>query len=1002
MFEDEVGGNKTVDETTLVECFQDAQVQLLVLSACLSAKQHPHYLHNGLSAALYHAGIPHVIGMRESVFDTAAVKFAKALLHSLGKRGTVDVALQQARAAIIEPFKAAGGYSDMGSNPIRAAESYGQWCLPQLLSHERQQGLVDWEFTPQPPERAELKILLGRVSVPEHFRGRRRELRQWQNRLRDKTTNSLLITGLAGMGKTALAYKLLQGLHKDGYRMFTFSLRPEHDWQAVLLEMELALAENEDAYKEYELIRGNGLAVRANALLSLLLAQYGGKLALFFDNIESVQDEQFPHAVTDTTLQHWLQAAHQLTAQGLKLILTSRWRLPDWTDTEHYPLGKPVYTDYVAMVRLKGLSLTGERLQTAYETLGGNFRALEFFAQATQEMSEQETDEFDRALKRAAADSQTDMALARIVAQRSTEEIALLHRLLAYQTAVPLAGIEIIWDVDVTVAAEPILKRLLAVSLVEQYANPHTKQTEYLLTPLVSSWLLANNAPKPALPLLQTAARFLLRQLEERQNTAWEHILATHSSLLAANLTEQGHTLVLKWIVKPLNNAGMYRTLLNDWLSPLLESDYLQTRGEALNQIGLQYIHISQYDTAFDFLKNSLAISQEIGDKLGEGATLSNISQTYSARGDYDTAIDFFKQSLAIQQEIGHKEGEGAVLNNISQIYQDRGDYDTALDFLKKSLAIRQEIGDKLGEGTTLNNISLTYSARGDHETALDFLKKSLAIRQEIGDKLGEGTTLGNISNIYRAHGDHDTALDFIKQSLAIQQEIGDKLGEGTTLCNISHIYSTRGDYNTALDFLKQSLAIQQEIGDKSGESTTLNNISQIYNARGDYSTAIDLFKQSLTIQQEIGHKEGEGATLNNMATIALTHGDYDTAFDLLKKSLAIRQKIGDKKGEAITLSNISQVFQARSDYNTALDFLKKSLIIQQEIGDTAGLCCTLFNMGHVHRQNKELTEALQVWTKDYQLAKKMNLTQELQALEYLAANLGLPGKGLQGWEMLA
>ena len=90
-------------------------------------------------------------------------------------------------------------------------------------------------------------------------------------------------------------------------------------------------------------------------------------------------------------------------------------------------------------------------------------------------------------------------------------------------------------------------------------------------------------------------------------------------------------------------------------------------------------------------------------------ANLNNISQIFEAHGDYDTALHFLKQSLAITQEIGDKKGEGTILNNISQIFKAHGDYDTALHFLKQSLAITQEVGNKAGEGTTLNNISQIY-----------------------------------------------------------------------------------------------------------------------------------------------------------------------------------------------------------------------------------------------------------------------------------------------------
>jgi tetratricopeptide (TPR) repeat protein len=717
LFEDALGRRgQAVAESELVACFQNTRVQLLVMSACLSAKQHPNYPHNGLSAALYRVGIPHVIGMRESVFDKAGIQFAKALLHTLGKHSTVDVALQQARAAITQPFKEAGGYRD-NTNPIRTEASYGQWCLPQLLSHDLQQGLVDWGFTPKPVKRSEWQVMRGDVSLPERFIGRRRELRQWQNRLRDKNQNRLLITGLGGMGKTALAGKLLNRLENDGYQVFTL-YAGNLDWKKWRLQLLKSLSK--ERKEDFNLMKPELETEQEQNeyLLELLLAQHNGKLALFFDNLESVQDGQSPHAITDPTLQHWLQAARVLTQQGLKLILTSRWRLPDWADAEHYPLGKPVYGDYVAMVRLQGLPLEGKRLQTAYATLGGNFRALEFFAKAAQGMNTNEEQAFIAALAKASAESQTDMALAKVVAQRSAEEIALLHRLLAYQTAVPLVGVEIVGEDSPIPSPSPargegsksetvdsVLQRLLAVSLVEQYANPRTLQTEYQLAPLVRSWLLANGASEPDQLLLQKAANFLLWEWDDKHNRSWDHLMATHAALLAANLTEQGQRLVLDWIIGPLNNAGMYRTLLDDWLPPLAEADNPQIRGEALGQIGKQYLHIGQYDTALDFLKKSLAIQQEIGDKSGEGTTLNNISQIFKARGDYDTALDFLKKSLAIRQEIGDKSGEGTTLNNISQIFKARGDYDTALDFLKKSLAIRQEIGDVAGLCATLFNM---------------------------------------------------------------------------------------------------------------------------------------------------------------------------------------------------------------------------------------------------------------------------------------------------------
>jgi tetratricopeptide (TPR) repeat protein len=251
-------------------------------------------------------------------------------------------------------------------------------------------------------------------------------------------------------------------------------------------------------------------------------------------------------------------------------------------------------------------------------------------------------------------------------------------------------------------------------------------------------------------------------------------------------------------------------------------------------------------------LEMGLDAATEQGDKRDQGWFCNGLALSWYYRGDYDTALQYLKQSLAIDQEIGDKSGEGTTINNISQIYDARGDYDTALQYLQRSLAIRQEIGDKSGEGTTLNNMATTAHARGDYDTALQYLKQSLAIQQEIGDKSGEGTTLNNISQIYGARGDYDTALQYLKQSLAIQQEIGDKSGIGATLNNMATTAHARGDYDTALQYLKQSLAIQQEIGDTAGLCATLFNIGHSHWQNEELQEAISAWLTVYGIAKKI------------------------------------------------------------------------------------------------------------------------------------------------------
>jgi tetratricopeptide (TPR) repeat protein len=709
LFESDNDGGELVDEERLAAAFTGTTVQAVILSACHSGKASSASLNNGLMQRLADKGIPHVLGMRESILDRAGLQFARAFFGALMQQQSIAASLQQARRAIVRPLH---DDEELRHSPL-AELSLGQWCLPMLLSYQFDRPLITGRFTPQPMRPANLfNESLNNISLPAHFIGRRRELRRRQRAFREGTSALLMLIGAGGMGKTALAGKLLNTLKADGYEIFAFSARPEHNWRDTVLQMELALDEIRVAkYSKIQQAYAES-SKRIEMLLKLLLEQFGSQVALFFDNLESLQDAT-TRVLTDPELQLWIDAAVRLKAQGVKglrVVLTSRWALPEWRE-QLYLLGTPVYRDFLAVAQQQKLPkefLTDfKRLRQAYEVLGGNYRALEFFAAALQEMNSVEEEQLVASLRKATEEIQTNMLLELVYSHRTAAEQQLLRSLVAYEVPVAFEGVKAL-VLDELEQPEKALEALLSVSLIERTENKTWQANEFQVSPLVRDWLLQQKGATVSSEQLQRAAGYLQWLLYNERRTV-EQAMIAYAALIVADINEEAYRITLDWIVGPMNLAGLYQTLLDTWLQPVCSSTQQRTLAEGLGQIGKQYVHIAQYDTALDYLKRSLAIRQEIGDKSGEGTTLNNISQIFKARGDYDTALDYLKRSLAIQQEIGDKSGEGTTLNNISALYHARGDYDTALDYLKRSLAIRQEIGDNAGLCATLFNMGHIY-----------------------------------------------------------------------------------------------------------------------------------------------------------------------------------------------------------------------------------------------------------------------------------------------------
>ena len=212
------------------------------------------------------------------------------------------------------------------------------------------------------------------------------------------------------------------------------------------------------------------------------------------------------------------------------------------------------------------------------------------------------------------------------------------------------------------------MQRLLAVSLLEAGFEPHWQVLQYQCSPLVADWLRQQGRLDEGAAHLNAAADYHLYLRRHERRTLNQGIAAHHALRRAARNTEADR-LTLDAIVGPLTRAGLYATLLSEWLPRICDSQDQQTRAEALGQTGKINHHLGAYDTALGYLKQSLSIMQQIGDKAGEGTTLNNISQIFKAQGDYETALGYLKQSLRIRQQIGDKAGLCATLFNMGHIH---------------------------------------------------------------------------------------------------------------------------------------------------------------------------------------------------------------------------------------------------------------------------------------------------------------------------------------------
>ncbi len=252
------------------------------------------------------------------------------------------------------------------------------------------------------------------------------------------------------------------------------------------------------------------------------------------------------------------------------------------------------------------------------------------------------------------------------------------------------------------------------------------------------------------------------------------------------------------------------------------------------------------------WLETALDAARRLQDRKVEGATLCNLGIAYKNLGQTRRSIQLYEQALLIHREIGDRRGESYDLGNLGIACKNLGEIHRAIELHEEALLIDREIGDRRGEGNDLGSLGIAYLSLGKPRQAIQFLEQYLTIAREIGDRRDEGNALGNLGNAYADLGETARAIEFFKQALLIHHEIGDRRGEGNALGNLGLAYIKLSKIHGAVQFFEQALLIGREIGDRRGEGNALWNMSLALDQLGVRAQAIQHADQALTIFEQI------------------------------------------------------------------------------------------------------------------------------------------------------
>nr|WSZ15544.1 tetratricopeptide repeat protein [Streptomyces canus] len=176
------------------------------------------------------------------------------------------------------------------------------------------------------------------------------------------------------------------------------------------------------------------------------------------------------------------------------------------------------------------------------------------------------------------------------------------------------------------------------------------------------------------------------------------------------------------------------------------------------------------------------------------------------------------RAALTVARRLGDEAAEACALGDLAGLHFLTGRHSEALALNDHALAIWRRLGEDSWTRRCLNNRGLLLEGLGRYAESGEALRQSLAYSRQLNDPFGEAVAHSNLGNLYE-HTDPRAAIEQHRRSLAIGEETGSVVVRHSAHCNIGYAHLTLGEPAAAMAHFEESLRILGSPGDWHGES---------------------------------------------------------------------------------------------------------------------------------------------------------------------------------------
>jgi len=261
-------------------------------------------------------------------------------------------------------------------------------------------------------------------------------------------------------------------------------------------------------------------------------------------------------------------------------------------------------------------------------------------------------------------------------------------------------------------------------------------------------------------------------------------------------------------------------------------------------------------------------IFERLGDEHGLALTYHQLGLVADEEWDISAAERYFSKSLKINEAHGNELGMAATYNQLGVLSMKENDLPEAQKWFVRSLNIWMKYGDERAISNLSHQMGINAFEQEDYPTAYMWFKGALEADLSIGDRNSIATTLYQLAKVAAAQQSYADSEQWYRDAMGIWRELSDNFALATTYNDLGILMAEQEKLPAAQEWYDKALTICLENGYEHIEALVYNQMSNLTAKLKDWITTKSFLEKALPILERLGDWQNAEIIKANLANV--------------------------------------------------------------------------------------------------------------------------------------